>query len=218
MSLNWLSQFWGQVQWDASDFIGNKLPAELAGVRVSMNGKPAFIYYISPTQINILTPDDDSEGQVVFNVVTPAGSTSMTASNVKFKLAPALFMFDPEGRKYVAGVHADGTYLGKVGLYPGLKLRPAKPGDTVLLYGTGFGATNPPCPADELVGQPAPLASPVVFTIGGKVTETRFTGLTGSGLYQFNVVVPDVPDGDQPVLAEVEGVKTQFLAYITVQK
>ena len=36
---------------------------------VTINGAPAFIYYISPVQINLLTPTDmPASGQVTFQV------------------------------------------------------------------------------------------------------------------------------------------------------
>ncbi len=37
--------------------VNGRLPASLDGVSVSMGGKPAYIYYISPTQINVQAPD-----------------------------------------------------------------------------------------------------------------------------------------------------------------
>jgi hypothetical protein len=44
--------------WQGSDFINGKLPTALDGVSVTVNGKSAYVYYISPTQIDILTPPD----------------------------------------------------------------------------------------------------------------------------------------------------------------
>jgi hypothetical protein len=46
--------------WTASDFINSQLPVQLDNIGVSVNGKPAFVYYLSPAQINILTPPDGS--------------------------------------------------------------------------------------------------------------------------------------------------------------
>ena len=44
--------------WQASDIVNGALPTSLEGVSVSINGLPAYISYISPTQINVLAPDD----------------------------------------------------------------------------------------------------------------------------------------------------------------
>lgn len=60
---------------------------------------------------------------------------------------PEFFRFD--GRN-IAAVHLDGTLVGKEGLFPGLTTRPARPGDTILLFGTGLWAANP-LPANRIV-------------------------------------------------------------------
>ena len=203
--------------WQASDFTGNSLPTRLDGVSANINGKPAPVHYISPTQINVLAPDDAALGPVPVEVITPQGrSTPVMADRRSF--APGWFMFDPEGRKYIAAVHLDGVYLGKPGLYPSLNFRAAKPGDVILLYATGFGPVDPPTPSGQLVSQPGRLRSPVVVRIGGVVASVAWAGLVASGEYQFNVTVPDVPNGDQPVIAEIGGATTQSGAFITVQR
>jgi uncharacterized protein (TIGR03437 family) len=159
---------------------------------------------------------DDQVGQVSIEVVTPAGQS--TVSGDKRPLAPAFFMFDPENRKYVAAVHADGTYVGKAGLFSGSATRPAHAGNVILLFGTGFGATDPECPAGEMVKQPAKLRSAVTVRIGNVPAEVAFAGLVSSGLFQFNVTVPDAPAGDQPIVAEVGGAGTRSPAFLTVER
>ncbi|MCC7175878.1 MAG: S8 family serine peptidase [Bryobacterales bacterium] len=204
--------------WQASDFVGGKLPTALGGVSVNINSRPAYVYYVSPTQINVLAPDDPAVGPVPVEVVTPQGrSLSLTAQ--KRALSPAWFRFDAGGYKYVAAVHPDGAYLGKPGLYPALTMRPAKPGDIVLLYGTGFGPVKPPTPASDLVAQPGQLTTmPVTVRIGGVVADVAWAGLVSSGLYQFNVTIPDLPDGDHPVVVEVGGVQTLANSFVTVHR
>jgi uncharacterized protein (TIGR03437 family) len=203
--------------WQASDFVGNKLPLLLDGVSVKVNGRPAPVCYISPTQIYALAPDDPATGSVLVEVITPQGQSAPVAAD-KRALAPGWFMFDPEGRKYIAAVHPDGAYLGKPGLYAQSNFRPAKPGDIVLLFGTGFGPTSPSTPAGELVAQPGQLTTLATVRIGGVVADVVWAGLVSPGLYQFNVTVPNVPDGDQPVLADIGGFPSQGNAFITVQK
>lgn len=182
--------------WDQTDFIGNKLPTQLDGVSVTINGQPGYVYYISPAQINLLSPDRPTQGPAAVEVNGPQGRSNTVTVQAQ-GLAPAFFMFDPEGRKYVAAVHADGVYLAKSNLFAGLDTRPAKPGDIVLLFGTGFGDTDPPAPPGELIGQPARLNLPVGIRIGGLPAAVAFAGLISPGLYQFNVTVPQVADGDQ---------------------
>jgi uncharacterized protein (TIGR03437 family) len=93
----------------------------------------------------------------------------------------------------------------------------AKPGDTILLYGTGFGSTTPASPAGQ-VTSPAPLANQVTLWIGGAATTTQYAGLVSPGLYQFNLVVPDVANGDQAVVAQIGGKATQTGAFLAVQR
>jgi uncharacterized protein (TIGR03437 family) len=137
---------------------------------------------------------------------------------VMTRLSPAFFMLSAEGGKYLAAVHTDGTYVGKPNLSAGSVTRPAKPGDFILLFGTGFGQTNPPVPAGQAFPQASPLAISPLVHIGGVQAIVDWAGLVSPGLYQFNVVVPDVPDGDALVEAELEGFRAQSNSYITVQR
>jgi uncharacterized protein (TIGR03437 family) len=202
--------------WSASDFVGNSLPTQLAGVSVSIGGEPAYVYYISPTQINVLAPDYLAE-TVSVEVDTPDGrSNAITVQRNEF--SPALFLFPQGGGKYVAAVHADGAYVAPAGLIPGVTSRPASPGEIISLFGTGFGATHPTSPSAELVSQPAALIAPVAIRVGGVAVQTSFAGLVSPGLYQFNVTVPDIANGDQLVVIAIGGLQSQDSTYIPVGK
>ena len=83
--------------WRPSDFVNNQLPTQLDGVSVSINGKPAFVYYISPTQVNVLTPTD----ALPPNTSVQIGSASFLAPAAA--ASPALFTFS--GTPYAAAVH-----------------------------------------------------------------------------------------------------------------
>ena len=84
--------------------MGDNLPTVLDGVSVRINGKPAYIYYISPTQLNVLTPDHLPSGPVEVQVTT-AGGTSSSFTATSGGVAPAFFLFRP---KYPAAVHPSG--------------------------------------------------------------------------------------------------------------
>jgi uncharacterized protein (TIGR03437 family) len=220
-SATWVSIFGTNLSastqiWGASDFVNGALPASLDQVSVSIDGKPAYVEYISATQINVLAPDDATTGNVQIQV-TAAGQTSNSFTAQKQPYAPAFFTFD--NGKYVAAEHSDYTLLGATGLIAGVTTTPAQPGEVVLLYGTGFGPTSPATPTDQLVTAEASLpANSVQISIGGVAAAVQFAGLTGSGLYQFNVTVPSsLPSGDAPVLATIGGVSTQSAVSITIQ-
>ena len=207
----------------ATEIVNGKLPAALDGVSVTVDNRPASIYYISPTQINALAPDDVNLGTVSVQV-TNGNGTSNTGTAQLQKFSPGFFMFDPQGRKYIAALIArsDGgvDYLGPVGLFgSALATRPVKPGEIVELYGTGFGPTNPPVPSGAVFTGAAPLTDPtaVTVTIGGVQASVQFAGMTGAGLYQINAVVPALADGDQKVAATIGGLSTQDNAFITVK-
>lgn len=201
--------------WGAGDFQSGALPTSLDGVSVKINNIPAYVAYISPTQINVLAPDDSTTGAVQVQVTAAQQSNTFTAQKQQF--APAFFTFG--GGKYVAAQHADYSYLSAAGLIPGVTTTPAKPGEIVLLYGTGFGPTGPALPTGQLVTSPASLANDVQITIGGVPATVDFAGLTlGAGLYQFNVTIPNLPDGDAAVAATIGGVQSQTGLSITIQQ
>ena len=89
----------------------------------------------------------------------------------------------------------------------------------IVLYGTGFGATQPPISATVLVPSALPLANvqDLRIRIGSVDAAIAFAGLISPGLYQFNVVVPQVPDGDQTIVAELRGLLTKADLMVAVQ-
>jgi uncharacterized protein (TIGR03437 family) len=201
--------------WADADFNGSNLPTQLDQVSVAIDGKPAYVYYISPTQLNVLSPADAAQGPVPVQV-TYAGKTSNTLNAAEAAFAPALFMFSPLGQKYVAAVRSDGQFLGPADLYPGLTV-PAQAGDVILLFGTGFGPTNPTTNFGQTFAGAPPTANPVTVTIGGASATVQFAGLVAPGEYQFNIVVPSLPSGDNLVVMKVGGVSSQPNAYLAVQ-
>jgi uncharacterized protein (TIGR03437 family) len=210
--------------WRDDEIVAGYLPTELDGVRVLIGGKPAPVYYISPTQLNVQVPDGVAGASVPVQVTTPRGSTSTTVQVQQ--VAPGLFMFDARNRRYVAAQHgSDYSIVGERGLYP--TSTPAAPGETIILYGTGFGPTTPTIPSGQVVSQAAPLAKEVVVFFGNKQADVRWAGLSGAGLYQVNVVVPDDwfdwEFGDVPVVVQIGRFgfglpHTQEGAWVTVRK
>jgi uncharacterized protein (TIGR03437 family) len=221
---SWVTIFGSELSsstriWNAqTEIVDGRLPTELDGVKVSIAGKPAAVYFISPTQLNVQAPNDIGTGNIPVEVITRGGTSETAMAEVR-TAAPAFFLFDAESRRYLAAVHADGTLLGRTGLFQGLTTRPAKPGDVILLFGTGFGPTNPPVEAGRVFNSAAPLVTPPTIRIGNVQASVQFAGLSGAGLYQFNVTVPDIPNGDQAVAAELPGgIATQQNVFITIQR
>lgn len=190
---------------DIAQTTGSSLPTTLDGVSVTIDGRPAFIYYVSPTQINAIVPDDPTNGGVSVQV-TNQGVVSNSATADKEDFAPAMFMFTST---YPAAVHADGSYLGPTNLLSGVTTHPAQPGEIILLFGTGFGPTNPLVPAGQLATNATPPAQLVTATVGGEPAEVHGY-LIYPGMYQFNLTVPkDLPPSNTALSLSVVGSATQ---------
>jgi uncharacterized protein (TIGR03437 family) len=199
--------------WNASsEIVSGKLPTSLDGVSVSINGKPAAVYYVSPNQINVQAPTDDATGSVQVTVTNANGTSDPVTTNLSTYL-PGFFLFP---RNYVAAVHADGSFVGPPGLFDAAPTTAAKPGESISLFGTGFGPTNPRVAAGEVFKGAAPLTTAVEVRVGSTNAEVTFAGLSSAGLYQLNIVVPNLPDGDHDIVAKVGGARTQSLARLRV--
>jgi uncharacterized protein (TIGR03437 family) len=198
--------------WQTSDFAKNQLPTNLDGVSVTVNGKSAYVYYISPTQVNILTPPDAMTGSVAV-VVTNNGAISAAYAVQALATSPSFFLFN--GGPYVAATHVSGALLGPASLYPG-STTPAQPGETVVLYANGFGPTSVPVlsGAETQSGILSPLP---IISIGGIAATVSFAGLVAPGEFQFNIVVPaNVPSGDNAITATYNGSEASPAGLITV--
>jgi uncharacterized protein (TIGR03437 family) len=205
--------------WLPPDFVGlgNGLPMSLDGVSVTINGKPAAVSYISPTQVNVQAPTDSSLGPVQVVVKNSSGTANGTATLQAY--APAFFPFvQPGGPSttaplYVVAVNNnDSTFTAPANYYPApVTSRPAKPGEWVQLWGTGFGPTNPPVPAGQIVSVGSPLAdlTKLQVQIGGVPATVQYAGLGYAGDYQINVLIPALPDGDWLIVATINGVTSQ---------
>jgi uncharacterized protein (TIGR03437 family) len=138
--------------WRSSDFVNDSLPTLLDGVSVTINQEAAYVNFISPTQLNILIPPDIPAGPVQIQV-TNNGVTSAAVAATLRNAAPAFFLFGPpngSGNQYIAATHADGTLGGPADYVQGVASRPFTEYETIILYGNGFGATNPPAPKGRL--------------------------------------------------------------------
>lgn len=205
--------------WGGSDFNNGVAPTNLDNVQVTVDGKPAFVNYISPTQVNVVVPDGIAEAPVQVSLKT-AGGTSDPITVTGARRSPGLLAtpgFNVGGRQYVVAQFADGTFAGRVGLINGVTFRTPRPGDRLVIYGVGFGATTPAVPAGQIVTVATDLGSSFRAQIGSAQATTEFRGLSPNfvGLYQFNIVVPNIQAGDQEIFMEIDGVRTQTGVFLT---
>ena len=94
------------------------------------------------------------------------------------------------------------------------------PGETIVLYATGLGPTDPPLAAGVAVSAPANLAAPAKVFFGDiQASEVPFAGAIANGVYQINVKVPaTVASGDVPLTVEVGGERSQRDLYIATSR
>jgi len=219
---SWISIFGAGLAATTATWNGD-FPISLGGVSVTINAKPAYLWYVSPTQINLQAPDDVTIGPVNVVVTNSSGTTTSTVT-----LAPISPSFSlladgvhvagviptPDG----TGAYGGGTYdlVGPAGVFA-FSTRPVKPGETLTLFGVGFGPTNPAVPAGKVFSGEAATINQVMISIGGVPANVAFEGITESGLYQFNITVPNTGSGDQALKAVVVGIQTQLGPLVTVQ-
>jgi uncharacterized protein (TIGR03437 family) len=202
------------------------LATTLGASQVLLNGVPAPLYYVSPGQVNFQIPysvTDTVTVQVVNGGIPGnARSVGITSRAPRFLIWPASLA----SGGYAIAVNADGSLPLPSGTkVPGYTSHPAKPGDTIVIYGVGFGQTSPAAvegaAANTSPLQTIPGTIPVTFGGGfqGRPTSgnASYVGLTPTavGLYQVNIKLPDdIPLGALvPVTATINGVPTA-LAYI----
>ena len=188
---------------------GPTLPTQVNGVSVSLNGVQAPVSFVSNSQINFLVPAGTPATNAVQIQVTNNGLTSTVVSTGTAAVSPAFLPIGAlNGKQYVAATHADGTVIGPPNLIKGLTTTPAVPGETIVLYGTGFGGTT---------SQGTLLVNHTVV-IDGLAANMVFAGLVGPGLYQFNVTVPSTVDtGDAFVVVLASNSETQAGVFLPIQ-
>ena len=196
-------------------------PQTLGNVTVTVNSKPAYLWYVGPTQVNFQAPDDTATGPVNVTVTNPNGSATTTVTLGQY--APSFSLFSGKYPAAIVGVvGAPGNsgqgydYIGPSGSLS-FASRPVKAGETVVLFGVGFGPTNPTVAAGQLVTVPSASVTYPVVTVGGVPAQVAYAGVIAAGLYQFNVIVPNAGSGEKLLQATVGGLSTQPNIYLAIQ-
>jgi uncharacterized protein (TIGR03437 family) len=186
----------GTRQWSTGDFVnGNTAPTSLDGVKVTINGRPAFVSYVSPGQVNAQAPSDLTPGLAV-----------VTVTNGTQTSAPYMTTIEAVGPGLLSTAATEYSDNITIFLPDGSAAQTVRPGDTIILYGIGFGPTTPDVAAGQIASQPDRLQGlfEATFSTLGAVTSSGQVTYAGHapgtvGLYQFNVVVPN--QGSQPYRA-----------------
>jgi uncharacterized protein (TIGR03437 family) len=219
----WVSIYGTNLASGTATWTGN-FPISLAGTSVTIDGKAAFLSFVSPGQINLQAPNDTATGPVRVTVTTASGSVTATVTLAQF--APSFLLLDA---KHVAGIilrsngsgaYGGGAYdiVGPTGTSLGYATVAAKAGDIVALFGTGFGPTSPAVLAGQAFSETAATTSVVNLLINNVSVTPLFAGLSGAGLDQINLTVPaGLGTGDVLLVATVGGVQTPPGVVISLQ-
>lgn len=196
------------------DLTTGRIPTALpgTGVRVLIRNVPAGIYFVSPTQINLLVPCNLVPGDATLQLVQDGRAGPEVHIRLR-SAAPALYQLDPET---VIAMKSDGTVATTE--------NPARPGEVIVLYATGLGEVTPPLGPGEIPRTPAVLArlSETNLFLDGAPVDPKailYAGVTPgfAGLYQINLRLPETaPDHPEVRLAVGEEVSAPGV-YVPVQ-
>jgi uncharacterized protein (TIGR03437 family) len=161
------------------------------------------VSYTSSGQIDAQIPANISPGSQPLIVTNANGSSSAYMLTINSAqpgfLAPPSFAVG--GKQYVAAFNAALTsFILPPGAIAGVTSAYAKPGDTIIIYGVGFGPVSPSTVSDagQIVGAVNTLSDPFTVSFGGTTAVPAYYGLAPGyvGLYQFNIVVPQIANND----------------------
>jgi uncharacterized protein (TIGR03437 family) len=219
----WISIYGTNLASETETWTGN-FPTSLAGTSVTIDGKAAYLSFASYGQVNLQAPNDTATGSVSVVVTTATGTAKSTVTLASF--SPQFFLLDG---KHVAGIilrsngsgsYGGGTYdiIGPTGTSLGYQTVAAKAGDSVALFGTGFGPTNPSVAPGQGFSGAAPTTNSVTLRINNASVTPTFAGLSGAGLDQINLTIPaGLGTGDVSLQSTVGGVQTPSGVVISLQ-
>jgi uncharacterized protein (TIGR03437 family) len=175
------------------------LPNSLSSVSVLINGIPAPLLYVGPSQINAQVPFEAPPGAATL-IVNLGGVPSAPVIFQLQPIGPGVWTL-PGGSATLAVNDSNGNLV--------TPSNPVAPGTYVTFYLTGQGALNNPVPTGG-AAPPTPLATPVASvdaTVGGVAADAVSALAPGLvGILQVNIQIPAVASGNQPLAVTVGGV------------
>ncbi len=219
----WVSIYGSNLAAKSATWNGD-FPTSLGGTTVTIGGESAYLWYVNPGQINLQVPGDLPTGSA--SVVVNTGTGTATSTVTVARQAPSFSLLDS---KHVAGIilrsdgsgaYGSGAYdiLGPTGETLGYPTVAATAGDSVELFGVGFGPTNPAVPAGQPFSGAAGTVAPVAVSINGVSIAPSFAGMSSAGIYQLNITIPSgLHTGDVSLQASVSGSQTPLGTVISLQ-
>ena len=212
-----------------ADLVNGQVPTNFQGICVEMNGTRAPVFGVSDTQVNFQSTAFDAGGTVEVIVISGCDTLDETRSSpmqiAAQSAAPEFFYFGASdtGVDPVAATDAvSGAIIAPANMFPGSGYQPAQPGETITIYATGFGATDPMIEPGAFFASAAAVTGSVKIFLNGEQLPAEnilYVGATpGSpGLYQVNLTLPaNLASGNLTIVIEIDGIQSSPGAYLAV--
>ncbi|MBM3793903.1 MAG: choice-of-anchor D domain-containing protein [Acidobacteria bacterium] len=177
---------------DQSTFVAGKVPTQLGGTCVTVDGVAARLLAVTESQVNFIVPELMRTGQLPVQVLSNCGRvTELKSDAVNVEIRPTAPEFF-----YAANTPGARASVSMVDAATGATLNAARPGQIVSIFGTGFGPTNPPVGTGELPTGIARTAEPAIVTFDGRPLNgggsVLYAGVAPglAGVYQLNLQIP----------------------------
>jgi uncharacterized protein (TIGR03437 family) len=165
------------------------LPKTLGGLQVLVNERPAPLYYVSPTQINFLVPNDTpSNGIAEYQVIRSETGGILAVGQILMASAnPGLFVQGSAAGGQLSALNPDNT--------ANTPTNAIARGEVIQLFGTGQGFVPGAPPDGEAATGPVETPSKPRVIIGTDFVPDEnviYSGLAPGlpGVWQINVRVP----------------------------
>jgi uncharacterized protein (TIGR03437 family) len=195
------------------------LSTSLGGVTVKfVDGNTTIdapLQFLQSNQINAVVPWGLASGNAT--VVVTSNNVSSSAATVKVgEFSPAVFAIGT----MAAVQNVDGSLAQPAGSIPGRTTHPAAIGDVVIIYATGLGPVDTTPEEGAIPSKTTHSLHKPFVAIGGIGAEIQFSGLSPQfvGVYQLNVVIPNIAPGDAvPVQLSLGGITSPKLTMSVTQ-
>lgn len=190
------------------------LPTTLigTGVSISIDNVVVPILFVSPAQVNFLIPGNIRTGRRQLRLLSN-GKSGPDVEVVIADTSPGLFQMDPTA---VIATRADGTLI--------TPQAPASPGDVLVIYAAGLGATSPAVTGLSIPNAAASISARSQFAVllnDQPVPDENilYAGVTPgfAGLYQINCRLPESTPPDPEIRVRLPGQTSPPRLYLSVR-
>ena len=171
-----------------------RMPIDLDGVKVRLNGIPAPLFFVAPNQINFQTPWELLRDTLAEVRVEIAAATTMPIFVRVAIHDPGIFTTNQSGSGQGAILIANtASVAAPAGMFPGSQ--PVAQGGFVSIFCNGLGPVSdpPPTGAGAWTDRLATTQTLPIVTVDGLDAPVFFSGLAPGfvGLYQVNAQIPE---------------------------